>query len=169
MIVAGIDPGKTGAMVTLFEDGSTVVDRVPRHDFKDDTKGRPKYANWALSWKASIEFNQPDIFVMELVEARPGQGVVSMFSFGKVAGFAMGVAMCSGIPVHQTRPMEWKTKLSLVGLNKDSSVILARRLVPSISAELDRKLKGNTADVKHGIAEAALLAYWGLMTISEKR
>lgn len=165
MLVAGIDPGKTGAMVTLFEDGSTVVDRVPL--VKTPTgRVRPNYEEWARGWQASISFSRPDVFMLELVEARPGQGVTSMFNFGKTLGFAMGVIMCSGIPVHQERPNVWKAKLGLVGFDKAASVALARKLVPSIVPELDSKRRGNTADVRHGIAEAALLSYYGLMTIA---
>lgn len=165
MIIAGIDPGKTGAMVTLFEDGSTIVDRVP---LTSGSKPRPDYPAWAGAWRSSIDFNRPDVFMMELVEARPGQGVVSMFNFGKALGFAMGVVLPFGIPVHYERPSVWKAKMGLVGFDKSASVALARNLVPSIIPELDRKLKGNTAEVKHGIAEAALLAYYALKTIAAK-
>ena len=167
MIVSGVDPGKSGAKVTLFEDGSTLVSRVPIEKRKG-LKDRPDYPAWAYSWRTAIDFNRPDVFVMEEVEARPGQGVTSMFSFGKAMGFAMGVILGFDIPVHYTRPSVWKAKLGLIGYDKSASITLARELVPSIIPELERKLKGNTGDVKHGIAEAALLAYYGLKTISAK-
>lgn len=165
MIITGIDPGKTGAMVTLFEDGSTVVDRVPIEKRKGK-KDRPDFPVWSRAWATSIGFNCPDVFVMEQVEARPGQGVTSMFSFGKSQGFAMGIVMtASAAPVQYAYPSVWKAALGLAGFDKSFSVKLAVELVPSIQAELERKLKGNTADVRHGIAEAALLAYYGRMTI----
>lgn len=152
-------------MVTLFEDGSTVVDRVPIEK-RQGKKDRPDYPAWAATWCGSISFNCPDVFVMEEVGARPGQGVTAMFSFGKSAGFAMGLLMASSrAPVQFALPMVWKPALGLAGLDKSASVGLALELVPSIRPELERKLKGNTADVKHGIAEAALLAYYGRMTI----
>ena len=165
MIFAGIDPGKTGAMVTLFEDGSTIIDRVPIEKRKGK-KDRPDYPLWARSWTTSIGFNSPDVFVIEQVEARPGQGVTSMFSFGKSMGFAMGTALASGIPVQYAYPAVWKAKLGLLGAGKSESVKLALELVPSIFWEIESKVKGNTLDVKHGIAEAALLAYYGRMTIA---
>lgn len=165
MILCGIDPGKTGAMVTLFEDGSTLIDRVPIERRKGK-KDRPDYPLWARSWASSISFNAPDVFVIEQVEARPRQGVTSMFSFGKSMGFAMGVALASGLPVQYAYPGVWKAKLGLLGADKRASLALASELVPSILPELQRKLVGNTLEVKHGIAEAALLAYYGRMTIS---
>ena len=168
MIVSGVDPGKTGAMVTLFEDGSSIVDRVPLRNGPKGKGPRPDYPAWATSWRSSIDFNRPDVFMMEEVEARPGQGVVSMFSFGKTMGFAMGVILGFEIPVHYERPSIWKAKMGLVGFDKSASVSLARELVPSIIPELDRKLKGNTAEVKHGIAEAALLAYYAVKTIASR-
>jgi len=165
LIIAGVDPGKTGAMVTLFEDGSTVVDRVRLVSAKG-TKTKPDYPFWARSWSSSIQMNGPDVFVMEQVQARPGQGVTSMFSFGKAQGFALGVIMtASPVPVQYAYPSVWKAALGLIGFDKSMSVTVALDLVPSIRLELERKLKGNTADVRHGIAEAALLAYYGRMTI----
>lgn len=165
MIITGVDPGKTGAMVTLFEDGSTVVDRVPLVTIKGQ-KTEPDFPVWARSWAASVFMNAPDVIVMEKVQARPGQGVTSMFSFGKVQGFAMGVIMARcNAPMQYAYPSVWKEALGLIGLDKSASVGKALELVPSIQKELERKLKGNTADVKHGIAEAALLAYYGRMTI----
>jgi len=165
LIICGVDPGKTGAMVTLFEDGSTVVDRVPIEK-RQGKKDRPNYPAWARSWSISIQMNGPDVFVMEEVGARPGQGVTAMFSFGKSAGFAMGVIQAtSTAPVQYAYPMVWKTALGLAGFDKSRSVELALNLVPSIRSEIERKLKGNTAEVRHGIAEAALLAYYGRMTI----
>lgn len=165
MIITGVDPGKTGAMVTLFEDGSTVVDRVPLVTVKGQ-KTRPDYPAWAKSWASSLYMNGPDVVVMEKVQARPGQGVTSMFSFGETKGFAMGVIMTGcPAPMQYAYPSVWKEALGLIGLDKSASIGKALELVPSIQKELERKLKGNTADVKHGIAEAALLAYYGRMTI----
>jgi len=166
MIISGVDPGKTGAMVTLFEDGSTIVDRVPIEKVKGK-KDRPHFLDWSRTWRASIDFNQPDIFMVEQVGARPEQGSVATFNFGKSMGFAMGIIYAYDIPVHYETPSVWKEKMGLVGFDKSASITLARDLVPSIVPELDRKLKGNTAEVKHGIAEAALLAYYAKKTIRD--
>lgn len=164
MIIAALDPGKTGAMVTLFEDGSTLVNRVPLIKTKGK-KSVPDYRQWARSWGSSLMLNQPDVFMFEHVQARPGQGVVSMFSFGKVMGFAMGVAMTAcPAPVHYAPPSVWKDKLGLIGFDKSRSITLALELVPSLAAEMNQK--GTTADVRHGIAEAGLLAYYGHMVIA---
>lgn len=164
MIIGSLDPGKTGALVVLFEDGSVFVERVPLIKRKDK-KSVPDYPLWARSWSSSISFNAPDVWVFEHVQARPGQGVVSMFSFGKVYGFAMGVTMtASPAPVHYTTPSVWKARMGLVGFDKSRSITLGLELVPSIKPELERK--GTTSEVRHGIAEAALLAYYGKMTIA---
>lgn len=170
MIIAGIDPGKTGAMVTLFEDGSTIVARVPLLSKPSVSRGkktvkmRPDWVAWARTWRQQIDFNSPDVFMMEQVEARPGQGVTSMFSFGKATGFAMACIMYAGVPIHYARPNVWKDKMGLAGFDKSASVDLALRLVPSLAIELQAR-RGNPADVRHGIAEAGLLAYYGMMTI----
>jgi len=164
LIIGALDPGKTGAMLILFEDGSVYVDRVPLIT-RTGKKSVPDYPLWAKNWRNSIFFNSPDVWMLEHVQARPGQGVVSMFSFGKVYGFAMGAIMASSAaPVHYAAPSVWKADLGLIGFDKSRSIDLGLELVPSIAPELSRK--GVTKDIRHGIAEAALLAYYCKMKIA---
>lgn len=170
MILAAVDPGKTGAMVTLFEDGSTTVNRVPLivGEKKGGKVGKTKadFPLWWSRWSLSLAFNGVDVAILEKVGARPEQGSVSMFNFGYVTGFAHAILCSSGVPVHHALPAVWKDKMGLTGQNKSKSVAMALDLVPSLEPELLSKAKGNTADVRHGIAEAGLLAYYGMMTIA---
>lgn len=152
MIVAGIDPGKTGAMVILFPDGSTTAHRVPLMKLRG--KERPAWTEWQSTWATALDFAGPDLIVIEEVAARPGQGVTSMFNFGQALGFVRAISCGVGCRVLPVTPAVWKGKLGLLKSDKNASRETARRLVPSIASEITR-VKDD------GVAEAALLAYWG--------
>lgn len=147
MIVAGIDPGKSGAMVILLE--APVVHRVP---LMKKGKVQPAWSAWARSW-ASDMFGI-DRIVIEQVAARPGQGVSSMFSFGRCYGFAHALAALSGAEVHFVTPPVWKAKFGLLKADKNASREVARQRIPALAPELTR-VKDD------GVAEAALLALYG--------
>ncbi len=166
MIITGADPGKNGALVTLFEDGSTIVDRVPLFQppipkGKKSTAKKPDEREWARAWRLSLLFTQPDVFVVERVGAWSGQGVNSIFSFGRSTGFMTALLMYSGAPIHPADPNVWKAKVGLAGLPKSASIVRARELIPSLAPHLTRAMDD-------GVAEAGLLAYYGLMTITAK-
>lgn len=149
MIVAGIDPGKTGAMVILHPDDTPIVCRVPLAG-KD-----PAWSEWVLNWRSALEFNTPDMIVIEDVSARPGQGVTSMFKFGETMGFAHGlvrVAVPTASIIWPT-PAVWKRKMGLTS-NKTDAREEARCLMPKLTRDLTR-VKDD------GVAEAALLALYG--------
>ena len=150
MIVAGIDPGKTGALVLLR--GSTgSVFRVPTVKTPKET---PAWSEWWRSWSAALAFGI-DMVVIEQVGARPTQGVTSMFNFGQTLGFAKALAHSSGAPVHFVTPAVWKGKFGLLKADKSASREKARTLLPSLEPEF-RRVKDD------GVAEAALLALYGV-------
>jgi crossover junction endodeoxyribonuclease RuvC len=87
-------------------------------------------------------------FCIEQVSARPGQGTVSMFTFGGAYMAAIAIAQRSYRPTTMVTPQKWKKAM---GLSKDKNLSLdmARGLWPQ--APLKRK-KDN------GRAEALLIA-----------
>lgn len=150
--VAGMDPGKTGAMVIVFPDGSTAVHRVPLMKLRG--KERPAWTEWQANWATALELACPDLIVIEEVAARPGQGVTSMFNFGQALGFIRAIAAGAKCPVESVTPSVWKGKLGLLKSDKNASREIARRLMPSLAPAITR-VKDD------GVAEAALLAYYG--------
>lgn len=152
MIVAGIDPGKTGALVILYPDDSTSVHRVPL--MKHRGKEQPAWTDWATQWAQTLEWSDPDMIVIEDVAARPGQGVTSMFNFGKTLGFVHAIAAAQRKPLWLVTPSTWKGKMGLLKSDKNASRELSRRLLPLLAPEITR-VKDD------GVAEAALLAYYG--------
>jgi len=138
----GIDPGKTGAIALLSGD----------HYQVEDYPGDPaQVVDLLRSWMLRYEIH---LCALEKVGARPGQGTVSMFSFGQNVGAYMGILAAMGIPFVMPTPQTWQKGLVDKKAGPDPkacSLATARRLFPN--AELSRKKD-------HGCADALLLAFW---------
>lgn len=152
MIVAGIDPGKTGALAILHPDGSAEFFDVPRIKLKG--KDVPAWSEWRRSWALALDMASPDLVVIEDVSARPGQGVTSMFTFGRTLGFAHALAIACGASVQTVTPNVWKAKMGLINSGKGASREKACTFYPSTVSSLGR-VKDD------GRAEALLLAHYG--------
>ena len=140
MIYIGIDPGKSGAFAVLDENGA--------HVFPWGSEGFKRVLLVAES-KADGQV----MACVEKVGAMPGQGVTSMFNFGKNVGYIEGVLETLGIPYQLVPPQKWKKEFSL-GSDKKQSIEVCKRLFPDVS--LRRTDKCRTDD--DGMAEALLMA-----------
>lgn len=153
-VFAGIDPGKTGALAILFADDSVEFYDVPKIKLRG--KELPAYAEWQTTWHEAMDLAGVDKAVVEDVGARPGQGVSSMFKFGRTLGFAHAILL-SVRPrpsVLFTTPAQWKGKLRLLNSDKGASREKAIALYPSVESRLAR-VKDD------GRAEALLMAHYG--------
>ena len=152
MIIAGIDPGKTGALSIIYLDRSVECHDIPL--MKKGKKEQPAWTQWERRWRSALSFAGVDMVVIENVAARPGQGVTSMFNFGRTLGFAQAIAAQAEIPVHFVTPPVWKREFGLIGADKNASREKFRELFPT-SAKLVARVKDG------GRAEAALIAEYG--------
>lgn len=153
MTVAGIDPGKTGALALLHADGSVNFHDVPMIKLRG--KEKPAWSEWVNDWSSALRWADVDMIVIEDVSARPGQGVTSMFTFGRTLGFVHGiVATVCNCPIHFVTPSVWKAKLGLLNSGKGASREICRTLYPSTAPKVAR-VKDD------GRAEAVLLAHYG--------
>lgn len=152
MIIAGIDPGKSGALAISYPDGAVLLFDVPTIKLKG--KDKPAWSEWAKTWSAALEFSPPDMIVIEDVSARPGQGVTSMFTFGRALGFAHALAAAADAPIYFVTPSVWKGKLGLLNSDKGASREKARTFYPR-AAHAFTRVKDD------GRAEATLLAHYG--------
>jgi len=150
MIVVGIDPGISGAVVRLEGTGLTAW-----RDFKT-----------IRDIATAVQTASPgaDAIVIEAVHAMPGEGVCSVFSFGKSTGVALGSSFCTH-PVEpvQVSPQKWQNyfrkkhrlpKQPFKTLTRD----LAAKLFPA-QANLFKRKKD------HGTSDAALIALWAKETL----
>jgi hypothetical protein len=156
MIVLGIDIGVQGAIARLSADGDLLgVDDLPV--LNDGPVGR-RAVNAPLLAELVFRSHATSAYV-ENVGARPGEGAVGAFAFGRSRGVIEGVLGAAGIPSTMISPAAWKR---LVGIPpgragaKDAARAEAIRRWPA-QASLFARVKDD------GRAEAALIAVAGLL------
>ncbi len=99
---------------------------------------------------------KPVHVIIEAVQAMPGQGVVSMFTFGASWGLVRGVCAGLGLSYELVRPQEWQ-KAMLAGQPKQSEYLVASRLWPQAEWR-----GSHWSRVPHsGLVDAALIAEYG--------
>ena len=142
MIYIGVDPGKKGGYAFVDDAGARTY---PWDDqrFIEDLR---VHANSAEKCIAAVE----------KVGAMPGQGTVSMFSFGQSYGFILGALAAFGIPYQLVPPRKWKAEYGLLNTTKEDSVKVAKRLFP----EVDLLPTPRCRKESDGMAEALLLALY---------
>lgn len=136
----GIDPGKKGGFAVLIDGMCWKAKAWDDDEFIDSMRQVSQMVTAARA-------------VVEKVGAMPGQGVTSMFSFGKSAGFIEGVLKAFDIPYQLVPPSLWKKEFSLTR-DKTQSVSVCKRLFPDVSLLPTERCKKDS----DGIAEALLMA-----------
>ncbi len=149
MVILGIDPGCSGALVLITEQGG-YIDHLNMPTIKVGTKSRVNGAA-AAAWLKKYQINEA---FLEQVGAMPGQGTASMFTFGHAAGVAEGLLQGLNIPYTLVTPQAWKKAAGLIGSDKDAARSRAIQLYPELRF-LDAKAKGQA------IADALLIARFG--------
>jgi len=148
----GIDIGAAGAIALLNADGE-LIDVHDMPVLQDGPKGRRSVNAPLLS---SIVFKtHADHAFVEYVGARPGEGAVGAFAFGRSRGVVEGVLGAAGIPVTFIAPASWKRAVGLSLASKDAARADAIRRWPG-HANLFSRVKDD------GRAEAGLIAVAGL-------
>ncbi len=166
MKVLGIDPGITGAVVSIVDDELINVLDMP---VMDKTAGNGKMIDYLELAELMKEFfyYSPNKIVIESVHAMPRQGGVSNFSFGRALGILEGViagilstngALLNGRRVKPeiiyVTPQKWKKNAGITGSNKD----YARKVVIDEFPEHKDFFK-RKKDI--GRADAVLIAKYG--------
>lgn len=152
-LILGIDIGAQGAIALLNADGSLVaVEDMPV--LQDGPKGRRAVNAPMLS---SIIFKSyAGIAFVEYVGARPGEGAVGAFAFGRSRGVIEGCLAAAGIVCTFIAPTAWKRTVGLTLASKDAARAGAIRRWPG-HAPLFARIKDD------GRAEACLIAVAGLL------
>lgn len=149
MLIVGIDPGASGAIVLLENNVPIEWMIMPTYQV-----GSAKRVNAAELADFMNMAKYPDHVYVEQVGAMPGQGVTSMFNFGHSCGTVMGVLGALGLPHTMVTPQKWKKAAGLIGTDKDASRARAIQLWPTWR-DLDTKARGQA------YADAALIARYG--------
>jgi len=158
MMIVGIDMGLDGAIVRLYagtECLSFEVDRTPTLEGLVGGKHRRSYdAQKIIEVMDLANLDAPVHAFIERVWSSPQMGVASSFSMGMGQGLYLGILAALRIPFTQVLPNTWK-KAMLSGMpkGKNSSIIRAKELYPAAADRIGRH---------HGIADALLIAHYGL-------
>jgi crossover junction endodeoxyribonuclease RuvC len=140
-IYIGIDPGAKGSLAYIVDGGE--VNAIP---FNEDAY------RLAIAALSAID-DAKVVCAVEQVSAMPGQGVVSMFNFGKGFGWILGTLEAYGVSYELIRPQKWKKEFSVTS-DKNTSIEVCKRLFPNVSLLPTERCKKDN----DGMAEALLLA-----------
>jgi crossover junction endodeoxyribonuclease RuvC len=150
MRILGIDPGLSGALA-LVEDGRLV--ELVDIEASDSRINAAHLASLVQRWS-------PDFAVCEVVTARPGQGVTSMFTFGHGLGTITAVLSTLGIPHLLIRPQAWQSHFGIEASSKDKTE--HKREIADRAEALypGAPLYGPKGGLRDGRSDALLLAHY---------
>lgn len=153
--IVGIDPGLSGAITFIREDGAlSVVDMPTAIKTVSGKKKRSIDRN-----RLREIFDRDDILhvIMELQGTRPGQSAQSTVSTSRHFGLLEGVVLANYHPYTIIAPLTWKKALRVP---KDKKESMAR------ASELMPRCAHKWANAGHdGRAESAMLALYGINEI----
>jgi hypothetical protein len=163
--VVGIDPGKNGGIVIIYEDGKIETFFIPKIANKVDIR--------QLQEIFFTLFNSEKTFIIiEKVHALYKSSASATFSFGYTCGVIEGIVVGNNYRYSMVTPKEWQKEM-FVGINpiykkskkkgkgaletKKMSEIVYRRLYPNL--DLYKTEKGNKSKKVHdGLVDALLIA-----------
>jgi crossover junction endodeoxyribonuclease RuvC len=157
-LVAGCDPGLTGALFFIDPRNPVTGEAIdlPVHQLVRGKKAKRELDIAGLA--GILAAHRPAHVFIEQVSSMPGQGVSSVFAFGKGYGIVLGVLAAHGVPVTLVSPAVWKRALGVLRA-KDASRARASQLLPQCAGQWPLKKD-------HGKAEACLLALYGLRMLN---
>lgn len=151
----GIDPGASGALSAIVtKDG--VITSHQTVEFK--TAGLDGYIN--SLWSLKI-LNIKKVIV-EQVHAMPGQGVTSMFTFGKNFGEILGALKALGIGYELVPPQKWQKELGVVkptATKAERKKAISEKII-AVYPETGSLIRGPKGGYKDGVADAFGLAHY---------
>jgi crossover junction endodeoxyribonuclease RuvC len=150
--IIGIDVGLNGAIAMMRGETLTGIFDMPTVTL--DRNGKAKRQISIPELIAILNDFQPEEAFIERVFARSGQGVTSVFSFGRSLGAIEGVIAARSIKTTLVLPQIWQKAMGVTG-GKDGARARAMELFPYNVDYFKRKKDDGRAD-------AALIACWGL-------
>lgn len=153
-MIAGIDPGYTGGIAILSDNGNAISNLYDM-PILDIGKGK-KYLDGNRIREIFLECEVKVVFI-EKAQTMPGQGISSTGAYMKAAGIIEGICIGMEISYELVHPMSWKRAiLKDMPKGKEASILKCKQLFPGWT--LNRKKD-------HGICDAALIALYGIRNI----
>lgn len=152
----GIDPGLSGAIAVITEEPlqtSLQIHDMPTMTVDRNGKAKRQVSANELAELLNLYAGKDCHVYVERVSAMAGQGVTSVFSFGRSFGMIEGILAALKMPVTFVAPATWTRAIGR-SPGKDASRARAMELFP----EYEYFFKRVKDD---GRADAALIAHWG--------
>jgi crossover junction endodeoxyribonuclease RuvC len=156
VIIIGIDPGLSGA-IAFYDTVEQAVEVVDMPVLELVRNGKKKREVSAQALANHLAGRKVHAAFMERVNAMTGQGVTSVFSFGRSTGIVEGVLAAYDIPTTLVTPQAWQKAVNQRA-GKDGSRERAMQLFPA-QVELFQRKKDD------GRSDAALIAYYGAKSL----
>lgn len=153
VLILGIDPGLTGAVVVIEIDVN--IKQIVHVKFIDIPLVMKASGKNVLDCAELVqELNdvlQPYVTFekyafVENVHSMPRQGVVGAFTFGKTVGILHGVITALHIPLFDITPQKWKKQFSLIKCEKDDARKYVIKNYPFLEDQLKLKKHVDKAD-----------------------
>lgn len=140
-IFFGIDPGASGAISAIWDDGVPFINHVKLKETERDIS------------EFVCSFDSREAFAMiERVHSSPQMGVTSAFSFGRSYGFLRGLLSALSIPYEEVSPQKWQKAMGCMTRgDKNVSKQKAQQLWPTLK-------------ITHANAESLLIAEFARRT-----
>jgi crossover junction endodeoxyribonuclease RuvC len=152
-MILGIDPGASGALAFFDHVAGTLdVLDMPTVQVKRGAKLKTEISPQMVA--ALIRARNPTSATIERVGAMPGQGVSSMYQFGRGVGMIEGVLAGLMIPTNYVTSPQWQRAVQSRD-GKDGARARAAELFPAYAQMFARKKDDGRAD-------AALIAWWSV-------
>jgi len=148
----GIDPGLSGAIAVHTDDTLQIHD-MPVMTVDRNGKAKRQVSANELAELLNLYAGKDCHVYVERVSAMAGQGVTSVFSFGRSFGMIEGILAALKMPVTFVAPATWTRAIGR-SPGKDASRARAMELFPNYEYFFKR-VKDD------GRADAALIAHWG--------
>lgn len=159
-VTFGVDPGLSGAIVTLLDGEPGPILDMPTFDNgtanEVDAAAIARFVRGVRAEHAGAHVSACIERVRAMPSAGPNRrtmGAQSSFNFGDGFGQVKSAFRVLGIQPVLVESRSWKTHMGLIGTDKDAARVLAVKRFPSAAHQLQRKKDSGRAD-------AMLIALW---------
>lgn len=147
MIIIACDPGLKGAIAAL-KDGHQIVwlQDMPTKELSNGKRMVcARQLTETLKQIMSEHPHEDFTCIIEKVNSRPGEGVVSAFTFGRGFGILEACIIARGLPLDMVIPQVWKKAMGM-SADKDDVRIKMIKQFPQLAHMLKRKMDADRAE-----------------------
>jgi len=156
-LVIGIDPGKNGGIVSLYNGKIKTINSMP----PDINKLWEHFL--FLGFPRMLEGENVYVYI-EDIHSMPSDGVSSAFSFGRHRGHLEVILnkLCKSVPILWIRPSDWMAFFNLKRDKKESKYNYKKRILEYAKSQIGTLKK---QDLTLKTCDAYLIALYGYVTI----